>query len=93
MISSRVGHGGIDPTEVAHVVIVDVDVKESVQRAVVVEQLALDRRKSFGHVREDRADRRALNADRGLAAHRGSQDGGDTQHMLTWDLFRRRINT
>ena len=39
-----VRHGRVDATEVAHVVVVHVDVQESVQRAVVVEQLALDGR-------------------------------------------------
>jgi hypothetical protein len=40
-----VQHGSVDAPEVPHVVVVDVDVEEPVQGAVVVEQLALDRGK------------------------------------------------
>ena len=44
MISSPLRDRRVDATEVAHVVVVDVDVEEAVQGAVVVQQLALDGR-------------------------------------------------
>ncbi len=62
-----VGDLRVEPLEVADVVVVDVDVHELVQRAVVGEHLARQAGVLGDQVGEDLADGRAVDADRGGA--------------------------
>src|SRR5262249_19524457 len=72
-----VGELGVEPLEVADVVVVLVDVDELVQAALVVEEVLAQAGILLDEGTEDVADGRAVDTDRRLAVGLGSQNSGE----------------
>src|SRR5438132_11964323 len=71
-----VGDGRVERRQVAHVLVVHVDVNEAVQAAVAVDDPALEAWESMVEVLEEGPNGRAGTFDRGAAANLGAEDRG-----------------
>ena len=71
-----VGDGRVEALQVPHVVVVDVDVHELVQAAVVLEHLARHAGVLGDELGQDLSDGGAVDADHGRSAGLVAQDGG-----------------